>query len=111
MDSKEEFSVAIIYDELEQEEGAKDLFGGSGKLVRKTDNLDTTKLADKLDSFCKSIGKAFEGVSTSVKDYELQSFEIAVEVTGKGEIRFIGSISSEIKGGIKLVFSRQGSKS
>ena len=110
MDSKSQFSVTIVYDELVQEEGAKDIFGSPGRLVRKVEAIDTIELAAKLDDFCKSIGKAFEGVSTAVKDYELQGFEIAVEVTGKGEIRFIGSISSELKGGIKLMFSRQQNK-
>jgi hypothetical protein len=40
-------------------------------------------------------------------DYELTHIELLVETTAKGEIRFIGGASAEIKGGIKIVFERQ----
>lgn len=49
----------------------------------------------------------FERVTTTIDRYELQSFEVALEVTAKGEIRFIGSAASEVKGGLKLVFARR----
>ena len=103
--SADNFSISIVYDEEEQEEGAKGPL--STKLVRKIGKLDTKRLAENLSDFCKQIGKTFENVTTKVKNYELQSFELSVDITAKGEVRFIGNIGGEIKGGLKLVFTKR----
>jgi hypothetical protein len=36
--------------------------------------------------------------------FQLESFEVTVEISAGGEIRMIGSVSTEIKGGLKLIF-------
>jgi hypothetical protein len=103
-------SIFIVYDEISAIEGEKGLGGITSKIVKKVGVLDTEKLADNLSAFCKYIGRAFEGVSTTIKDYDLESVELAVEVTAKGEIWFMGSVSADAKGGLKLVFKRQTGK-
>ena len=42
-----------------------------------------------------------------MKDYDLHSIELAIDITAKGEVRLIGSLSTELTGGLKLVFIRQ----
>jgi hypothetical protein len=44
-------------------------------------------LAKNLQSFCEEIGEAFDGVSTVVKSYQLDSVEITVQVSATGEVR------------------------
>lgn len=100
-------SICIVYNEVEMHDGSKGLGSMAGQIVRKVESLNTEELANNLASFCKSIGRVFDGVTTAVRDYELRSFELNVEVSAKGEIRFIGSAASEMKGGLKLVFTRQ----
>lgn len=103
-------NIVIVYDEITTVEGEKGLGGITSKLVKKVGVLDTENLANNLSAFCKHIGQAFEGVSTTIKDYDLESVELAVEVTAKGEIWFMGSVSADAKGGLKLVFKRQAGK-
>ena len=101
------FSISIIYDEIEQQEGAKGIWNSANQIIRKIGIVDIKKLTENLNDFCQQIGKVFQGVTTSVEDYELQSFELSVDITAKGEVRFIGSLSSELKGGLKIVFTKQ----
>lgn len=105
--TEDKSKILIIYDEAEQQEGIKGPLSTTRQMVKKLGRLDTDELANNLNSFCKQIGEIFDGVTTSVKNYELQSFELTVDVTAKGEIRFVGSVGGELKGGLKLVFIRQ----
>lgn len=105
--SEDESKIQIIYDEVEQQEGIKGPLSTTKQMVKKIGRLDTEELASNLNSFCKQIGNIFEEVTTAVKNYELQSFELTVDVTAKGEIRFVGSVGGELKGELKLVFIRQ----
>lgn len=106
-EKSDRFNINIVYDELETYEGAKGIGSIAGQMVRKVGTLNTEELANNLSLFCQHIGQIFAGVTTTVKDYELHTFELVVEVSAKGEIRFIGSAASELKGGLKLVFTRQ----
>jgi len=102
----QDVGIPIVYEELETIEGGKGLGAAVERLVRRTGTLDITQLASNLELLCRQLGAAFQGVTTAVKDYEVQEFEVTVDVTAKGEIRLVGGISSEIKGGLKLVFRR-----
>jgi hypothetical protein len=107
-ENNEKASVLVVYEDYEQEEGAKGIWNTSVQAIRKVGILNTEELANNLRGFCKQMGEVFEGVTTAVKNYELKNVEIVVEITAKGEIKLIGSgMSSDIKGGIKLVFSKQ----
>ena len=108
--SSENTQITIIYDELEQDDGAKSVFDKPSELVRRVGKLDSDKLAQNLNSFCQEIGRIFEGISTSINDYELDRFELVVEVTASGQIQFIGSVGGQVKGGLKLMFARHNAK-
>jgi hypothetical protein len=100
-------AITVVYTEYEAEEGGKSLFGTAQRVVTKVGQLDVGDLASNLSAFCRQIGQVFEAVSTPARDYELQRFELVLEVTAKGEVRFVGSAGSELKGGLKLVFTRR----
>ncbi len=102
-------SITIIYDELEFDRGLgeKGLFATKITQTRKIGELDAENLAETLKKFCSTIGKTFQGATTAIDDYELKTFELNVDVTAKGEIRFIGSFGTELKGGLKLIFERK----
>jgi hypothetical protein len=99
--------VTVVYVDYEGEEGEKAIFGSVRRMITRVGTLDATDLADNLEAFCRQMGTVFERVSTTIHQYELQSFEVALEVTAKGEVRFIGSAASEVKGGLKLLFARR----
>ena len=99
--------VLVVYDDYELEQGAKGIWDSSIQTVKKLGVLDTAKLADNLKQLCKHLGAVFENVTTAVENYELQTVEVVVDITAKGEVKLLGSgVSGDMKGGIKLVFSR-----
>lgn len=100
-------SVSIIYDENESNEGAKGLFSKSNQLTRKIGMLDTGTLAKNFNDFCLQMEFIFDNITASVRNYELQTVELSIDISAKGEVRFVGSISSELKGGVKLTFARK----
>lgn len=102
-------SIPIIYDELELDRtpGEKGIFTASMTQARIIGELEVEPLADTLKQFCSTIGHAFQGVTTAIDDFELRTFELNVDVTAKGEVRLIGSLGTEVKGGIKLTFQRK----
>ena len=102
-------SIQIIYEDtqLEGADGEKGLFSARVAQVRSVGELEVEHLAEKLRSFCATIGQAFQGATTTIQDFELQSFELNVDVTAKGEVRLIGALSTEFSGGLKLTFERK----
>ncbi len=105
-DSARHHTIPIVYEELEVIEGGKGLGAAVERLVRRTATLDVPRLASNLESICRQLGAAFQGVTTAVKDYEVQQFEVTVDVSAQGEIRLVGGVSTEFRGGLKLVFRR-----
>ncbi len=101
----------IVYSEFERQTGEKSILDTSQRLVDRVGTVSSNTLAKNLESFCEQVGEVFDGVSAVVKNYQLDTVEITVEVSAKGEVRLIGSASSELRGGLKLIFSRQTSSS
>jgi hypothetical protein len=97
--------ITIVSSEFEHQPGEK---GISRRLADKVGTVDSEVLAKHLQSFCEEIGEAFDGVSTVVKNYQLDSVEITVQVSASGEVRLVGGVSTELTGGLKLIFSHQG---
>lgn len=97
----------IIYSDIEVTEGSKDLLGGRARRVTKIGRFADAQFGANLKSFCEQMGSALDGASTSVPTYELTSFTVSLDVTAAGEIRLIGSVSTEITGGVTLVFSKR----
>jgi hypothetical protein len=99
--------ITVVYQDYETAEGEKAFLGAVRQMVTKVGTLDAGEMAANLAAFCRQMGAVFERVTTAIDRYELEGFEVALEVTAKGEIRFVGSASSEVKGGLKLVFTRR----
>jgi hypothetical protein len=99
--------ITIISSEFEQRPGEKGILDASRHLADKVGSVSSDVLAKNLQSFCEQIGEAFDEVSTVVKNYQLDSVEITVQVSATGEVRLIGGASTQLTGGLKLIFSRQ----
>jgi hypothetical protein len=103
-DSPMMFEVVVDDDEIQL--GGKGLLDSVPTMARKVVRLDPSKLSAEMQSLCLSIDSMFHGVTRFVGGYELDSFELTVEITAKGEIRLLGSAGMEAKGGLKLSFRR-----
>ena len=99
-------SFEIVYVEEQLDEGAKGPLGAIRRRIEKVGVLDFASFGVNLRDFCARIGSTLESVGDSASPYRLDSFELTVEVTAKGEVRFVGSAATEIRGGLKLVFKR-----
>lgn len=108
-DLRRPFSVQIISEEAENSAvvGEKSLFATERLVARQVASLDLSQFSVNLQAFCEEIGSAFDKISAVVDKFELDSFELTLDVTAKGEVRFIGSAGTEIKGGLKVVFQRK----
>ena len=70
-------------------------------------SLDGAVLSANLTAFCARISEALTSAAEVAGGFKIQSFEVTADITARGEVRMIGSISSEIHGGVKLIFTRQ----
>jgi hypothetical protein len=99
--------ITILSSEFEHQPGEKGFFDASRRLADKVGTVSSDVLAKNLQSFCEEIGEAFDRVSTVVKSYQLDAVEITVQVSASGEVRLVGGASTQLTGGLKLIFSRQ----
>jgi pantoate kinase len=99
--------ITVVSSEFERQPGNKGFFDASQRFADKVGTVSSEVLAKNLQSFCEEIGEAFDGVSTVVRNYQLDSVEITVQVSASGEVRLVGGASTQLTGGMKLVFSRQ----
>lgn len=105
MQEPEPTGLTIVYEEPESIKGGKGPWEAAD-LIRKVTRLDTDTLRDSIREFCGQISLVFEKAEAVVTGYGLESIELSVEITAKGEVRLVASASSEVKGGLKLVFRR-----
>ena len=96
-------TITIVYAEAEPD--AKGL--SSRDIVTKIGSLDTAVLSANLAAFCKRISGVLTSVAGVAGGFRVDSFEVTLDITARGEIRMISSVSSEIHGGVKLIFTRQ----
>jgi hypothetical protein len=99
--------ITLRYVDDEQTEGEKGLFGASRQAVTRTTTVTAGVLSANLSAFCEQMAGLVESAAMppdKSSRFELESFEVTVEVSAGGEIRMIGSVSTEIKGGLKLIF-------
>jgi hypothetical protein len=99
--------ITIVSSEFEPRPGEKGIFDAPRRLADRVGTVSSDVLAKNLQSFCEEIGEAFDGVSTAVRNYQLDSVEITVQVSASGEVKMVGGVSAELTGGLKLTFSRQ----
>ncbi|MDI1463603.1 hypothetical protein QEZ54_21705 [Catellatospora sp. KI3] len=89
-------------------DGEKGLFSAARRAAAHVGVLDAGVLAGNLSAVCDQLGQLVAAAETTRGGYELESFEVSLDVSATGEVRMIGSVSSEIRGGITLTFRRRG---
>jgi hypothetical protein len=87
--------------------GEKGLFGAAGHVVVRSAVVDSGELADNLSAVCGRLTDAFQRADDGTRAFELDTVEVTLDLTAKGQVRMIASVSSEIRGGLKLVFRRR----
>lgn len=109
-ESESHDSISVVYAER-PEPVRSDLEGtrsfGSSKLVERVGEVDTGALGRSLRRLTAQMNDLFDEVSQAGGAFELSSFDVAVEITGSGEVRLIGAVSVELTGGISLTFTRR----
>ena len=98
--------ITVVSSEFEHRPGEKGFFDAR-RMVDRVGTVSSDVLAKNLQSFCEEIDKAFDGVETALRNYQLDSVEITVQVSATGEVRMVGGASAQLTGGLKLTFSRQ----
>lgn len=97
-----EIEVIVSDKEPDGVKGLFDVQTGSSKIVRTT----VDQLSDSFRKFSEDFSAGIESIEKLPKQFELDTIELNIEITGKGEFRIIAVVSAEAKGGIKLVFRR-----
>jgi hypothetical protein len=95
-------TLAIIY--AESDPGAKAL--SPRDVVTRIGSLDAAAFSTNLNAFCRRVSDALASAARVGDSFKLDSFEVTVDITARGELRMIGSVSSELHGGVKLIFTR-----
>jgi hypothetical protein len=98
--------IEILVRPESDREGTKSLFESTAQVLTPI-RTSTHDLTRNLAVFCQAFAEGIEGVADALMKYELSQIELTVELNAKGEVRLIASASTEIKGGIKLVFKRK----
>lgn len=96
--------IPIIYSD--DAAGEKGLFSGSKSIPARIGQIDSDELAQNLSAICTRLAKAFTKAQEATGSFDLDEFEVTLDLSAKGEVRVIASVSSEIHGGLKLVFRR-----
>lgn len=97
--------ISVIYGEDPRHHTSPD--HGHRSLLPKVGEVDTETLSRSLRKLTGQMNELFDELTGSDGPFELSSFDVAVEVTGTGEVRLIGSVSLAVTGGITLSFTRR----
>lgn len=87
-------------------DGEKAAFGRTRDAVARVSSVGAAQLAANMARLCRQVGDVFAHASAEAGELELKSVEVTVEITAGGELRLIGAVSSQVKGGLKLVFTK-----
>ncbi|MCA2215449.1 Pepco domain-containing protein [Jidongwangia harbinensis] len=99
--------IPIVYVD-ERVDGEKGLFSAAQAAATKVGAVSVGELSGNLRAMCGRLGEMFAATRELSGEFELDEFEVILELTAKGEVRLIGSASTEVKGGVKLIFRRPG---
>jgi hypothetical protein len=110
VDVADEPRISIITFQQDDVEGEKGVFSRPREVLVHVSSLATAALADNVSELCRHIGTIFRSASTAASELELQSLQVQIEISAKGEVRLVGAASAELTGGITLIFSRKESK-
>ena len=100
--------ILVVYqdDQLSNADGSKGVFSRATEQMARVAPLNLAEFTDNLHALCSQLGEVFDAVNLQVHNYELETIELTVDVTAKGEVKFIGSVGTEFKGGLTLSFHR-----
>jgi len=75
-------------------------------VTRSVSNFSTFTdiFSQKLGDFCDSFAKGIDPVNSRLSHYMLDTIEMHIELTSKGEIRLVASANADVRGAIKLTF-------
>lgn len=74
---------------------------------RGTQELNVNILAENVNLFLVQMEKVLEKTPEDIGDFKFTEFEIAVEVSGKGQLIVLGSgVEASAKGGLTFKFQR-----
>jgi hypothetical protein len=100
--------IPIVYLEgSERVDGEKGIFGAARQASARVGAVAAGELAEHLASVCRQLSSTFNAVQRSADAFDLDSFEVTLDITASGQVRLIGSVSSELHGGLKLTFTRR----
>ena len=106
MTANPDVGIPILYLD-DPVDGEKGLFGPARQASGRLGVLDSDELARSLSMMCARLTGAFRSAQQAAGAFDLDAFEVTLDLTAKGEVRLIGSVSSEIHGGVKLTFRRR----
>jgi hypothetical protein len=98
--------IPIIYIDDETPNGEKGLFSSQTQLADRLGWVDSGDLTQNLSSMCTRLSSAFRKAQQSAGEFELDEFEVTLDLTATGEVRLVASVRAEIRGGLKLTFRR-----
>lgn len=105
MAEAQELAIPIIYSD--DTAGQKGLFSGDKSLQAKIGQIDADELGRNLSAICSRLAEAFRKAQEATGPFGLDEFEVALDLSARGEVRVVASVSTEIHGGLKLVFRRR----
>jgi hypothetical protein len=100
--------IVVISREEEEtsKDGSKGVFTRGREVLMHVAPLNVADFSDNLQTLCSQLGEIFERITPRIRAYDLDSIELTVELTAKGEVRLVGCVGTELKGGLKLSFRR-----
>ncbi len=99
--------VPIVTVEYGAEEGEKSFLSRTRTAVTRVTRISSDTLAQNVATLCQYVGGVFDQASTASDTLELTGLEVHVQITAKGEVQLVGALSTEVNGGMKLIFQRR----
>lgn len=100
-------AVPVVTVEYGAEEGEKSFLSRTRTAVTRVTRISSDTLAQNVATLCQYVGGVFDQASTASDTLELTSLEVHVQITAKGEVQLVGALSTEVNGGMKLIFQRR----
>lgn len=70
-------------------------------------SVDTEVLKRNFSEFMCKIDACFADLDSAVKNFEMDEIDLNLSVSGSGEISLIGSVKTEVQGGITVKMKRK----
>lgn len=91
MTAHREAGIPVVYID-DPVDGEKGIFGAVRQLPARLGVLDSDELAHNLSVVCARLAAAFRSAQEAAGAFDLEEFEVTLDLTAKGEVRLIGSV-------------------